>query len=150
MWAQGMECAKELCVQIQTGEKLQRAGTLQDASRLPGLSIFAPASWTAVALYRFSFTVIIFRRAANGRGSSAPKPRRWCLQTEIAASAIRRDSRKRPRGLCFRAEGPDGKNRNPDCECSPYRPYQLSPLCLVVQALLNLEWVCGCFGFLCR
>ncbi len=42
-------------------------------------------------------TAIIFRGAANGRGSSAPRRRRWCLQKEIAASAIRRGRRKRPR-----------------------------------------------------
>src|SRR5487761_2462617 len=41
------------------------------------------------------FTATIFRGAADGwwpsaRTSSAPRPRRGCLQTEIAAAAIRR------------------------------------------------------------
>lgn len=42
-----------------------------------------------------------FRGAANGRGSSAPRLRRWCLQIKTAASAIRRGRRKRPRWLCL-------------------------------------------------
>jgi len=52
-------------------------------------------------------TATIFRGAANGRGSSAPRPRRGCLQTEIAASAIPRGRRKRPRwlGLTVNARG---------------------------------------------
>ena len=83
------------------GEKLQRTGALQDASRLPSPSMFAPAFWTAVALHRFDFTATIFRGAADGRGSSAPRPRRWCLQTETSASAIRRGRRKKPRWLCL-------------------------------------------------
>jgi hypothetical protein len=48
-----------------------------------------------VALHRFDFTATIFRGVADGRGSSAPMPRRWCLQIEISASAIRRGRRKR-------------------------------------------------------
>jgi len=36
----------------------------------------------------------VFRGAADGRGSSGPKRRRWCLQKEIAASAIRRGRAK--------------------------------------------------------
>lgn len=45
------------------------------------------------------FTATIFRGAAHGRDSSATRPRRWCLQTENSASAIRRGRRKRPRWL---------------------------------------------------
>src|ERR1019366_962556 len=67
---------------------------------LIGRSLFALASWTAVVLYRFEFTATIFRGGADGRDSSAPRPRRWCRQTEMAASAIRRGRRKRPRWLC--------------------------------------------------
>ena len=62
------------------GEKLQRTG----------------------ALHRFEFTALVFRGAADGRGSSAPRPRSGCRQTEIAASAIRRGRRKRPRWFCQR------------------------------------------------
>jgi hypothetical protein len=36
------------------GPQLQRAGALQDASRLRGLLMNAPASWTAVALHRLA------------------------------------------------------------------------------------------------
>jgi len=43
------------------------------------------------------FTATIFRGGADGHGSSGPRRRRWCLQTEIAASAIRRGRRKTPR-----------------------------------------------------
>jgi len=49
------------------------------------------------------FTAAIFRGAADGRDSSGPKPRHWCLQKEISVSAIRRGHRKKPRWLCFDA-----------------------------------------------
>ena len=53
------------------------------------------------AIFSRVITMIIFRGAADGRGSSAPRPRRWCLQTEISASVIRRGRRKKPRWLCL-------------------------------------------------
>jgi hypothetical protein len=37
-----------------TVSKRQRAGALQDASRLPDIPFRAPASWSAAALRRFS------------------------------------------------------------------------------------------------
>jgi len=59
--------------------------------------------------------VKIFRGAANGRGSSGPKRRRWCLQKEIAASAIRRGRRKTPRWLCFDGANSFYKNHTARC-----------------------------------
>src|SRR5487761_2482475 len=55
------------------------------------------------------FTATIFRGAADGwwpsaGTSSAPRPRRGCLRTEISAPAIRRGRRKRPRWLYGRGE----------------------------------------------
>jgi len=49
----------------------------------------------------YEITATIFRGAADGRGSSGSRRRRWCLQKEIAASAIRRGRRKKPRWLCL-------------------------------------------------
>ena len=43
----------------------------------------------------------VFRGGAGGRGSSGAGLRRWCLQTEISASVIRRGRRKTPRWLCL-------------------------------------------------
>ena len=61
----------------------------------------ASSCWFASGIPAGGFTAAISRGVADGRGSSAPRPRRWCLQTEISASAIRRGRRKRPRWLCL-------------------------------------------------
>ena len=53
------------------------------------------------AIFNRAITVTVFRGAADGRGSSAPMPRRWSLRIEISASAIRRGRCKRPRWLCL-------------------------------------------------
>ena len=39
------------------GEKRQRTGAVQDVARWLGVTGFAPASWSAVALHRFSPTL---------------------------------------------------------------------------------------------
>ena len=49
----------------------------------------------------YRITATIFRGAVDGRDSSGPRRRRWYLQKEILALAIRRARRKRPRWLCL-------------------------------------------------
>ena len=66
----------QICRAAGAGEKLQRTGALQDASRLIGLWIFAPASWIAVALHRFGITATIFHGAANVGGRPQGLPAR--------------------------------------------------------------------------
>jgi len=53
------------------------------------------------AVQPYQITATIFHDAAGGRDSSGPRPRRWCLQKEISASAIQRDHRKKPYWLCL-------------------------------------------------
>ena len=72
------------------------------------------------------------RGGAGGRGSNGPRRRRWCRQKEIAASAIQRGRRKRPRWLCL------GDGRCSFRMCKSLRrapkyipPFKLSPIAII-------------------
>jgi hypothetical protein len=71
-------------------------GTLTHSSRCGLFSHAAPQ------LQSDKITEPAARGGVGGRSSSGSRRRRWCRQKEMAASAIQRGRRKRPRWLCRR------------------------------------------------
>jgi hypothetical protein len=73
------------------------------ASEVPGqvetkADVSAIAASTAGSLLGF---IVVYFDEVDDPDSTSLKPRRWCLQREIAVSAIRHDRRKTPRWLCL-------------------------------------------------